>query len=146
MATLREAIKAKLEADATLVALVPGGFYYRADINRTDTPAAYDGRGRLKVCGVLTMSTDAMEFPGLRDMDVSRAFFFIYYYDDPAQDYVNIDDAVARTRTVLEGQTASVEAGSVYEFVHADDSPDLYDDVLGANGRYSRYYAIIKRS
>lgn len=147
MSTIRSVVKALLAADATFAAAATGGVYDRRDINRTQTPAAYNSTtGELKPCAVVVMSTSA-EIAHREVNGFEQTFFFIYYYAPEGNDYAAIATMQARARALLHNQTLTITDGRVHDKVEFVDSPgDLYDDVLGAEMSYDRFMAYRKRT
>lgn len=144
MATsLRDAVRALLAADATLMATLTGGVYHRRGINRTATPAAYDANGKLEPCAVVALETATPV--GHSEFDFEQVFFAVYLYEEEGGNYASIDTAADRVRALLHRQTVTISPGGVHEILHADSVGDQYDDVLRAEMRMERFYAWRKR-
>jgi hypothetical protein len=144
MATLRTAVKALLVADGTLMGILTGGVYDRRGLNRSATPAAYDSRGQLLPCAVVTVETTTPTGP--KEFDFEQVFFQVWLYEAEGNDYANIDLARDRVRALLHRQSVVITAGAVHEILHADSFGDSYDEALGAEMTYERFYAWRKRA
>lgn len=144
MASLRDAVKTLLEADATLMATLTGGIYHRGGINRTATPDAYDTAGKLEPCAVIALETTTPLGPA--DFDFETVWFAVYLYEEEGGAYAHIDTAADRVRALLHRQTVTISAGGVHEIRHADSVGDQYDDAMRAEMRMERFYAWRKRS
>ena len=142
--TLREAVIALLQADATLVATLTGGIQNRRGISRTDLPAAYNDRGELKPTAVVTI--EATSPVGPAQFDFEQRFFQVWIYEQAGNNYAGIDVAKERIRALLHRQTVSIEPGCVHEIRHADSLGDSFDETLDAEMTYERFYAWTKRS
>lgn len=139
MATLRQAVIALLEADVTLMATLTGGVYDRREISRTATPAAYDARGNLEPCAVVTIESVAPHGP--KEFDFERVFFQVWLYEQEGNHYAAIDVARDRVRALLHRQSVTVTPGCIHEIIHADGLGDSYDEALGAEMTFERFYA-----
>lgn len=142
--TLRSAIKSKLSGDATLMATLTGGVFDRRGISRTGTPTAYDSSGNLKPCAVVTI--EATTPVGHPEFNFERVFFQVWLYEQEGNAYAGIDVARDRVRAVLHRATVVISPGGVHEILHADSFGDSYDDTLGAEMTYERFYAWRKRA
>jgi hypothetical protein len=142
MATLRSAVKALLAADGTLMATLTGGMYDRRGISRTATPAAYDAQGKMKPCGVVTLSSEASATPpGLAEYQTETDYLIIYLYEQEGNHYAAIDVARDRIKTLLDRQTVAISSGKVLEIRYADGIGDAFDEVLNAEMSTVRFYA-----
>jgi len=140
MTTLRQAVVALLEADATLMAILTGGVYDRREINRTLTPAAYDVRGQLRPCAVVTISATTPET--IPDRPFETVFFQVWLYEAEGNHYAAIGPAADRIRALLHTKTVTITGtGAVHEIRHADGLGDSYDEVLRAEMSYERFWA-----
>ena len=138
---MRTHIRTRLEADATLIAILTGGIYDASELPEDGltpaaAPGAYTGT-RLKPCAVIRFrNQNETQIVGAS----KRRFFEIYFYQGVGQS--SIDAAAARCRTLLHPHARSkTTAGQVYYTTWMDDAGDLVADELGgAAMSYSRYY------
>lgn len=137
--TLRTAIKSKLSGDSTLMTILTGGVFDRRGISRTGTPAAYDSNGTIKPCAVVTI--EATTTKGPKEFDFEQVFFQVWLFEAEGNHYVNIDPARDRVRALLHRATVTISPGGVHEIIHADSLGDSYDDALGAEMTFERFYA-----
>lgn len=99
----------RMEADTTLMAILTGGVYTagalgRLGINRTDTPAAFDGNGYLLPCALVRerpLVPDLQVNDFLEQIASATQVVEIYVYQDTG--YGSIDSALARLFTLFFG-------------------------------------------
>ena len=142
--TLRQAVKAELEGDATLLATLTGGVYDRRGINRTSTPDAYNDRGELEPCAVVVVEAATPIGPH-PDYRIERVFFAVYLYEEEGNAYAGIDVAKQRIKALLHQQRVTTTPDTVWEIRHADSLGDSYDEVLKAEMSFERFFAWKKR-
>jgi hypothetical protein len=142
VATLRAAVKSRLTADATLMAILTGGAKDWDELGDgktglTPETAAYNGSILLPQA-VLTWGTETpvMESYGTQGL---RRFLQLWAYDHDSR--ATIESALKRARTVLHrARVATDDAGTVL-VVFASYGPDFLEDALGkAPGRFARFY------
>lgn len=138
--TLRQAVKAELAGDATLVTILTGGVFDRRGISRTLTPNAYDTDGTLKPCAVVALETAVPVGPH-PDYRMERVFFVVYLYEEEGNAYAGIDVAKQRIKALLHQQTVTTTPDTVWEIRHADSLGDSYDETLRAEMTYERFFA-----
>lgn len=128
----RTDIAALLNADAPLMALLPGGIYSVKQIEPSmEAPHPFDEFGRVRPSALVRNETSATDGPrGIFD----RAFVVVFFYDHAG--YTTIDDAADRARAVLHGHYIG---NGAYEVRHVDDVFDQYDDAILAYMHRSRY-------
>lgn len=138
-AILRDVVRNFLAADATLMALLPGGLYAGGEISRQGTPSAFDGNKELRACGLVAQEA---QIPFGPFEGGARLFLTVTFWQQSG--YAAIDAAIDRVFALLNegkvGQTAHLWAVR-----HVEDSADLEDPGLLAPMRYARYAAIRAR-
>lgn len=127
---VKDNIIALLSDDATLSALLPGGFYDSTTINRQSTPGAFDANSELRTCALLNFETETPLGPYQTS---ARAFFRITFYIDST--------GTARERAFALLNYGKVSDG-VWQITHADDVLDAWDDALKAWMDVSRYAVV----
>jgi hypothetical protein len=130
---VRSTVKEHLENDATLAAVLTGGFYATREVTRQDTPAAFDDNGEIEPCLLVKLETDTPVGPYVRG---SRLYFNVIFYQRSGYDV--IDQALERTYDLLH---RSKLTDGVWEISHADDVLDQEDEALNCSMSYSRYMA-----
>lgn len=141
-------IKARLEADATLLATATGGIYDLAEtgrlgINRTNTPSAFDGAGVIKPCVLLRLRSATPDFV-LQD-DASqyqsvRELIEVYYYEDSG--YTAIETMRSRVYALLQ----ATQVTGAFAIRWAGDIRSSIDFDLNASVERSDYSVVTKRS
>lgn len=124
-----------LAADATLMALLPGGLYAGGEITRQLTPAAFDANGELSPCGLVNATSDTPDGPTLY---AGRMLVSVWLYHR-TRDAAN-ETAVARIKTLLHRQVLP----GTYEVRWAFDTSGFEDDALAARAAVTRYEVIRK--
>lgn len=130
---MRTAVRNYLAADATLLALLPGGIYAGGEIGRQFTPAAFDANGELRACALVALELASPVGPHATG---GRHFFTVNFYERSG--YAAIDAALVRTDALL--RLAKIQAG-VWEIRWVEDSSDLEDPGLLCAMRFSRWAA-----
>lgn len=133
---MRDAVRNFLAADATLLALLPGGLYAGGEISRPGTPSAFDANGELRACGLVALETATPTGPYRTS---GRDFFTVNFYERTG--YTAIDAALARAFTLLNRSKLGGTAGAVWEVHYVEESGDLEDPGLLCALRYSRWAA-----
>lgn len=141
-------IKARLEADATLLATATGGIYDLAEtgrlgINRTNTPSAFDSAGVIKPCVLLRLRSATPDFV-LQD-DASqyqsvRELIEVYYYEDSG--YTAIETMRSRVYALLQ----ATQVTGAFAIRWAGDIRSSIDFDLNASVERSDYSVVTKRS
>ena len=141
-------IKARLEADATLLATATGGIYDLAEtgrlgINRTNTPSAFDSAGVIKPCVLLRLRSATPDFV-LQD-DTSqyqsvRELIEVYYYEDSG--YTAIETMRSRVYALLQ----ATQVTGAFAIRWAGDIRSSIDFDLNASVERSDYSVVTKRS
>jgi len=129
---VRDTVKALLEADTTLMAILTGGVYAGGEIARQGTPNAFDANGEILPCTLVKVET---ETPWGPYDDSSRQYLVVMFYERSG--YENIDEALARVYVLL--HKTKLDTAGVWETVHADDVRDQEDQALACSLSYSRY-------
>lgn len=132
---LVQAVRDYLAADGALMALLPGGLYAGGEINRQDTPAAFDANGELQPCGLVNAGSDAPDGPTLY---AGRLLVSVWLYHRTS-DAAN-ETAAARVRALLHRQALP----GTYEVRWAFDTRGFEDDALAARAAVTRYEVIRK--
>lgn len=130
--TTRDDVKAVLEADATLISLLTGGFYAGGTINRQDTPAAFDGNSEILPCLLVNAGNTTPAGPFEHS---AREFVDVYLYQRSGYDV--IDQAIERVYVLLHRQKVG---SSGWIMLHFDDNRDQRDTALSCSLAVSRYY------
>lgn len=129
---MRDVIKAFLEADTTLMALLTGGMYTATEISRQLTPDVFDANGEVLPCALLVLESE--DPVGPYDTS-SRLFVVLYLYE--RQGYTAIDAALNRIYTLMHRQRIS--GNGMWEMRHVGDVPDQRDATLNCALALSRY-------
>ena len=137
--TLRQAVKAALEADVTLMATLTGGVYDRRGLSRTSTPDACNAPGELEPCAVVVVEAATPIGPH-PDYRMERVFFAVYLYEDEGNNYAGIDVAKQLVKALLHQQRVTTTPDTVWEMRHADSFGDSYDEVLKAEMSFERFF------
>lgn len=139
MVNVKAAITEILQLDPELSALLTGGVYATAEINRTmGTPNPFDAVGRVKPCALVRSEVATATGPRGR---FDRQFMVIFLYDHAGLD--DITDALDRIRTLLHEHRLG---DGVYSLRHVDDVNDQYDDAILAYMHRSRYEVARRRN
>jgi hypothetical protein len=137
--SIRETIKAALEADETLAGLLTGGIWTgESEISREGTPGAFDGNGEILPCALVKEESQAAHGP--LD-DSARLYLVIYLYQ--RRGYGSIDAARERMFELLQLQKLGMSG--VWEIRWADDAPNLQDQALNCNLAMSRFVVTRRR-
>ena len=138
---MRSELKTLFENDAVLLGILIGGIYDRGEINRTDTPEAFNAVGEVLPCALITLGTRT---PSISDIPgTSDQYSTVYFYQQSG--YNSIDAAMDRVFELLDYQSLELSSGFNYEITHANDLGDSFDDALSCSMNFSRYKAVIKR-
>lgn len=108
----------RIQADATLMALLTGGAYAsqnltREGITRETTPGAFDSNGYLRPCALVRQRgqvADGMVRDGMAQTVSTRQVVEVYLYQDGG--YSTLDAAAARLYTLFEGHAFTGASGS----------------------------------
>lgn len=122
-----------LAADATLMALLPGGLHVKAEISRQLTPEAFDADSELLACGLVKRGGDAPDGPG---GVAGRMMINVWLYH-PTSDAAN-DSAVARIKTLLH---RAVLPGT-FETRWIFDPDPFEEEALKARAAVTRYEVV----
>lgn len=136
------ALYATLSADASLLALLPGGFYDGLavkDITRQATPDAYDEYGEVIPCAIVKPETITPFGP---HRDSARLYVAIWFYEQ--NNHTAIDAARERVYALLHRQQIATDAG-IYEVTHATDILGAEVQELSAAMIMSRYVLTVQR-
>lgn len=146
--TTLAAIKAILEADATLLALATGGVWDfdetgRMGLSRTATPTAFTSAGIIKPCLLLKLRStlpDGILQDDANQYQSAREIIEAWFYQDSG--YATIESMRARVYHDLHAQRVS----GTFQVVWAGDiRPGIRDPDLDANLERSEYLAIVKK-
>jgi len=137
---IRDQVYAVLSADSALASILTGGVHVVGgnvmEINRQETPAAFDEDGEILPCALVRQETTTAIDP---HPDGTRVFVRIFFYQ--RRGTAAIDAAMARCFTLLD----RVHLDGVWEISQADDLHDFHDPSLNCTLAMSRYMAIAKR-
>ena len=134
---MKETIRAFLEADATLVALLTGGFYASPEVSRQETAGAFDANMEILPCANVKLET---LIPAGPHPEAAEQFFAIYFYQRSG--FATVRSAVARTFTLLSRQALDA---TMYEIRLVNHGPEIIDPALECSLVLSRYVAIHKQ-
>jgi hypothetical protein len=134
---VREIIRAFLEADAALLAMLPGGIFAEIEISRLNTPAAFDANKELQACANVKLETRSPVGP---HPDCAQQFFAVTIYQ--LSGFTVIDQAVQRVYELLHGQKIS---SLIYEVQLVDTIPEAFDYALNCSMALSRFVATYKQ-
>jgi hypothetical protein len=136
---MRAAILAALQADATLMALLPGGMHTATEISRLLTPAAFDTATKeLLPCGLLRLSSETPTGPALA-LRAALSVYEIYLYERVGS--AAIEPARKRIYSLLHLQRIAPATGGAWTMIHANDIPDRDESTLDASLCITRYAA-----
>ena len=141
-------IKARLEADATLLATATGGIYDltetgRLGINRTNTPSAFDAAGVIKPCLLLRLRSatpDGVLQDDSGQYQSVREAIEVYFYEDSG--YTNIETMRSRVYTLLQ----ATQVAGAFAIRWAGDIRSSIDFDLNASVERSDYSVVTYRS
>lgn len=144
---MRAAILTCLQADAALMAALPGGLFDGAEVGyiaRTRTPAAFDATTKeLKACALLRMPADQPTGPLPTS---ARLEATLYYYGPPTEaGRAAIETARLRAYTLLHRVRLAPATGGAWELQHAGDVLDVEDDALKAALIISRFIVPVRK-
>lgn len=145
MPTLRELVKSTVEADATLTALLPGGF-----MDANDLPQDGGGAGsaprqadevRINPFGIIRYragNRTQADVPSLRSGQQSIE---IYVYEDVG--YGVIDAAIDRLITLLDNKYLYPSDRAIVHLLHTFDSEEIRAEEFGnAPSRFVRFQTV----
>lgn len=141
-------IKARLEADATLLATATGGIYDltetgRLGVNRTNTPAAFDSAGVIKPCLLLRLRSatpDGVLQDDSGQYQSVREAIEVYFYEDSG--YTTIETMRSRCYALLH----ATQVTGAFAIRWAGDIRSSIDFDLNASVERSDYTVITRRS
>lgn len=141
-------IKARLEADATLLATATGGVFSfdetgRLGINRTNTPAAFDSNGIIKPCVLLRLRSSTPDYVLQDDSgqyQSVREVIEVWLYEDSG--YSAIETMRSRCYTLLQ----ATQVTGVFAIRWTGDIRSSIDFDLNASVERSDYQVVTKRS
>lgn len=141
---MRRAIYNALQADSSLLALLPGGLYDAAEvgeISRQTTPAAFDANGELQACALLRWRGPTSIAASSPYRHGARGTVELYFYNPPD------DQARERVYDLLhDARLAPVGSSAAnWRIEHADDVLAQEDPALNAALQVSRYQVLIRR-
>lgn len=128
---MRDTIKAYLEADMTLMALLTGGIYAGTEITRQSTPDAFDANGEVEPCALVSAEAEDPTGPYGHS---ARSFVTVYLYERSG--YTNIDAARARIYVLLHRDRVGT---SVWDVRHVGDILDQRDPALNCAMAVTRF-------
>lgn len=129
---VKAAVAEAMQADAMLMALLPGGVYTVAEISRTmEPPTPFDEVGRVRPSALVRNEASSAVGPRKR---FSRHFVLVFFYAQAG--YGVIDAALERTQVLLHERRLG---GGAYQLWNADVVPDQYDDALLAYMHRARF-------
>ena len=132
---VKEAIAELMRTDVELSALLPGGVYAVAEINRTmAAPKPFDAVGRVQPCALVRNEVSVAAGPRGR---FQRQFVVIFFYDYAG--YEAINEAMSRTRALLHEHRIG---NGAYQIRFVDSVDDQYDDGILAYMHRARFEAV----
>lgn len=137
---MRDTIRAYLAADTTLMATLTGGLYAGGEIDRQETPDAFDANMEILPCGLVALETQVPSGPYLDGM---RLFFTVTCWQRSGYSSIDaaLDEVFARLHDSKIGETSAL-----WTVRHAEDSADLEDPGLKCPMKFARYEAIRRRT
>ena len=131
-------VRAALAADATLVALLPGGIYdagavVGGEISRQATPSAFDANSELRPCALINGGGDTPDGPGAI---AGRMLVNVWLYHRTSD--ATLETAAARVRTLLHKAVLTGTYETRWEF----DAPPFEEEALAARAAVTRYEVI----
>lgn len=148
MPTLRELVKSTLTGDATLTALLPGGFMDANDLPQDGGGAASAPRQadavRINPFGIIRYragSRTQADVPSLRS---GRQSIEIYVYEDVG--YGVIDAAIDRLIVLLDNTYLYPTDRAIVHLLHSFDSEEIPAEEFGnAPSRFARFDIVSTR-
>lgn len=136
---MRTTIRNLMAADGTLQTLLTGGVYAEREIKRKHavTDAAFDANGLIQPCALVKATSEFADGP---DQFAGRQYIDIYFYE--LDGFVNIDQAIDRTKILLHRQKIGVPADGVWEVRWFHNITDTEDPALLCSLSVSRYEVI----
>ena len=131
-----EAIVQLLQADAQLMAALPGGVHRAVEISRQATPGAYDEWRELLPCALVRQETATPWGPYEHS---ARLYVTVWFYQRSGYDSIE----VARKRVYALLHRQRIADGN-WGIEHANDLLDSEDTGLGVPMAMSRYVATIQ--
>ncbi|HZM23777.1 MAG TPA: hypothetical protein VFC02_18650 [Anaerolineales bacterium] len=128
--SLSDDIKSTLEADDELMDLLTGGIFNDVEeINRQDTPAAFDSQRELKPCALIKVGTESKRGPYERSVQTPIT---IYFYQRAG--YTVIEPAMEMTYDLLNDQRIGTRVWQLIYEISVNQQRDLaLDCPLGSH-------------
>lgn len=128
--SLSDDIKTTLEADDELMDLLTGGIFNDVEeINRQDTPAAFDSQRELKPCALIKVGTESKRGPYERSVQTPIT---IYFYQRAG--YTVIEPAMEMTYDLLNDQRIGTRVWQLIYEISVNQQRDLaLDCPLGSH-------------
>jgi len=128
--SLSDDIKTTLEADDELMDLLTGGIFNDVEeINRQDTPGAFDSQRELKPCALIKVGTESKRGPYERSVQTPIT---IYFYQRAG--YTVIEPAMEMTYDLLNDQRIGTRVWQLIYEISVNQQRDLaLDCPLGSH-------------
>jgi len=128
--SLSDDIKSTLEADDELMDLLTGGIFNDVEeINRQDTPGAFDSQRELKPCALIKVGTESKRGPYERSVQTPIT---IYFYQRAG--YTVIEPAMEMTYDLLNDQRIGTRVWQLIYEISVNQQRDLaLDCPLGSH-------------
>lgn len=148
MATLSTTIRQTLEADATLTAILTGGIFDAAELDKNGLNASISGlytNEQLNPCLVIRWRGAIPYGPHYTaDRRSERQFFELYFYEENGN--ANIDAAIRRCKLLLDRtQRTADNVGLCWVNWVNDMGEGVADELGGASMNFSRYEVMYTR-
>ena len=137
MSEITATIQNILEADGTLETALTGGIYIDvADINRQDTPGAFDGNGEIMPCCLIKTGNENTRENVIRAVTTPLV---IYIYQ--RRNYDQIDIALEQIHALLE----MYHTTGVWQIRFDSEIARAWDDALSCSLAIQRFNVIQKK-
>ena len=134
---MKEAIRALLEADGSLAALLIGGVYASVEISRQETAAVFDANNEIQPCANVRLEINQPFGPY---PDSAEQFFTVSLYQ--LADYDVIEPAVTRVYELLHRQRVGADT---WEIRHVNTVPEVFEPALKCSMAVIRFVAVFSQ-
>lgn len=138
--SIKSVVKAAIDANAPLTALLTGGVHLAGELSRQGTAAAFDANGEIRPCALVKSSTDNPDGP---DQFASREVIHIFLYQRDSYD--TIDQVLPLLFSLLHRQKIGAASDAVWETRWIGDVRDQEDQALSCSLSLSRFEVVRHR-